>query len=275
MEKSFDIRFPLESDYENLKALWQTAFDDSKESLDYFFKSTVSPNRVLAVFSDNKPISALYMLESEIIVKREIYSAYYIYAVCTHPDFRGKGLMKCLFEELFRVAKSRNIDYLFLVPEEEYLFRIYERLGFKNGFSYSEKVLFKNAPEGFEETENRKISYTDYRKSIFENLRDVPVAILKEATFKSFFNSVSGEVKTVFVENEGYALYEETENQLTVYELFGNEKLLLNMIFQNTEKEEIIYRQAANENTIPYGMVYKLNDVPEIRNGFFGIPYAN
>ena len=274
MEKSFEIRFPLESDYENLKALWQTAFDDSKESLDFFFEKTVSPDRVLAVFLNGNPVSALYMLESEIIINKKIYSAYYIYAVCTHPDYRGKGLMKSLFEELFKVARGREIDYLFLVPQEEHLFKIYEKSGFKNGFSYSEKLLFKNAPEGFEETENRKISYTDYRKSIFENLRDVPVAVLKETTFKSFFNSVSGQVKTVFVENEGYALYEETEERLTVYELFGNENLLLSMIFQNTEKEEILYRRSANENTIPYGMFYKLNDAPEIKNGFFGIPYS-
>ena len=44
---------------------------------------------------------------------------------------------------------------------------------------------------------------------------------------------------------------------------------------QNTEKEEIIYRQISNDNPIPYGMFYKLSDVPEIKNGFFGIPYAN
>ena len=130
MEKSFEIRFPFECEYENLKELWQTAFDDSKESLDYFFKKTVSPVRVLAAFKDNKPVSALYMLESEILINKKTYSAYYIYAVCTHPDFRGKGLMKRLFGELFKVAKGRNIDYLFLVPEEEYLFKLYEKIGF-------------------------------------------------------------------------------------------------------------------------------------------------
>ena len=90
----------------------------------------------------------------------------------------------------------------------------------------------------------------------------------------SFFNSASGEVKIASVENEGYALYEETEEQLVIFELFGNENLLLNAVFQNTEKEEIIYRQTANENSIPYGMFYKLNDAPEIENGFFGIPYS-
>ena len=143
MEKSFEIRFPFESEYENLKELWQTSFDDSKESLDCFFRNTVSPDRVLAIFENNKPVSVLYMLESEIIIKEKAYSAYYIYAVCTHPDFRGKGLMKSLFEELFKEAKSRNIDYLFLVPEEDYLFKIYGKLGFKNGFSYSSKFFSK------------------------------------------------------------------------------------------------------------------------------------
>lgn len=275
MEKSFEIRFPFESEYENLKELWKTAFDDSKESIDYFFRNTVSPGRVLAVFYEGKPVSALYMLESEIENNKKIYSAYYIYAVCTHPDYRGNGLMKSLFEELFMVAKSRNIDYLFLVPEEEYLFKVYGKLGFKNGFSYSQRTLFKRDFNNIQNIENQKLTYETYRKCIEENKKNVPVAVLKESTFDSFFNSVSGEVKTFFIENEGYALYEETEEKLTVFELFGNENLILNEVFNNTPKEEIIYRKVANENTIPYGMFYKLNDVPEIQNGFFGIPYSN
>ena len=275
MEKFFEIRFPLESEYENLKALWKTAFDDSEENLGYFFKNTASPERILAVFKDGKPVSALYMLESEIINKEKIYSAYYIYAVCTHPDFRGKGLMKSLFEELFKVAQSRNIDYLFLVPEEEYLFNIYEKLGFKNGFSYSEETLSRKDFNCIENIKNQKLTYEKYRDIIKENPKTVPVAVLKESTFNSFFNSVSGEVKIASVENEGYALYEETEEKLVIFELFGNENLLLNVVFQNTEKEEIIYRHFSNDNPIPYGMFYKLSDVPEIKNGFFGIPYSN
>lgn len=275
MEKSFEMRFPYENDYEKLKALWQTAFDDSKESLDFFFKKTVSPDRVLAAFEDGKLVSALYMLESEIIKANKTYSAYYIYAVCTHPDFRGKGMMKSLFEELFKVAKSRNIDYLFLVPEKDYLFNIYKNIGFKTGFSYSEKTLLREDINDIKNIKTQKLTYEKYREIIKESPKNVPVAVLKETTFNSFFNSVSGEVKVVYVENEGYALYEETDDKLTIFELCGNENLLLNEIFKNTEKEEIIYRQTANENPIPYGMFYKLNDVPEIQNGFFGIPYSN
>ncbi len=275
MEKSFEIRFPSESDYENLKALWKTSFDDTEESIDSFFEKTVSTERVLAVFKDGKPISALYMLESEIVKDKKTYSAYYIYAVCTHPEYRGKGLMKSLFEELFKVARGRKIDYIFLVPEEDYLFGVYEKLGFKNGFSYSKKTFSRKTLNNIENIKAQKLTYENYRKCIEKNPKEVPFAILKETTFNSFFNSISGEVKTVFVEGEGYALYEETEDKLIIFELFGSKNLLLNAVFSNTEKEEIIYRQTANENPIPYGMIYKLNEVPEIQNGFFGIPYAN
>lgn len=274
MQKSFDVHFPLESDYENLKSLWKTTFDDSEESLDSFFKNTVSPERVLAFFDAEKPVSALYMLESEILSDEKVYSAYYIYAVCTHPDYRGKGLMKSLFEKLFTVARERRIDYLFLVPEEDYLFEIYEKIGFKTGFSYSKDCVFKKAFNATEKIKNTKLTYEAYRRCVFEKSKEIPVAVLKESTFKSFFNSVSGEVKTVFIENGGYALFEETEEKLTVFEMFGNSEKLLNAVFQNTQKNSLVYRQPSNKNPIPYGMYYKLSNVPEIQNGFFGIPYG-
>ena len=191
MEKSFEIRVPLESEYESLKALWQTSFDDTRESLDSFFKKSVAPERVLAVFDEGKPVSALYMLESEILINKKEYSSYYIYAVCTNPDYRGRGLMRALFEELFRVAESRGVDYLFLVPEKEYLFGIYERLGFKKGFSYSEKTLFKKDFDDIKHIKTEKITYEKYRGAIRSCNKKVPVAVLKESTFASFFNSVS------------------------------------------------------------------------------------
>lgn len=274
MERSFDIRFPAESDYEKLKALWKTAFDDGEESLDSFFKNTVSPERVLAVYRDDIPVSALYMLESEIVSHGKAYCAYYIYAVCTHPRYRGMGLMKSLFNRLFEIAGARGIDYLFLVPEEKYLFEVYKKQGFETGFSYSQKTLHRSGFETGKEEKTDNLSYGEYREFISRNPREFPVAVLKESTFDSFFSSVSGEVKVIHVKNAGYALVEETEEQLTVFELFGDEKRLLRAVFQNTEKISLIYRYKTKEDSFPYGMYYKFGNVPKIENGFFGIPYS-
>ncbi len=274
MEKSFEIRFPLESDYEKLKQLWHTSFDDSGESLDSFFKNTVSPDRVLAVFDEKIPVSALYMLESEVLVAGKSYSAYYIYAVCTHPQYRGNGLMKSLFEKLFQVAEGRGVNYVFLVPEEKYLFKIYEKIGFETGFSYSENIIYKKDFDLTEKTEKTNLTYEEYRECVSSNAFKVPFAVLEESTFKSFFNSVSGEVKTAYIKNKGYALYEETAESLTVYELCGDEKMLLKAVFQNTPKESLIYRKQAKANFIPYGMYKIIKNAPKIENGFFGIPYS-
>jgi len=60
-----------------------------------------------------------------------------------------------------------------------------------------------------------------------------------------------------------------------IFELFGDENLLLSKVFGVTEKQSAILRKAANENPVPYGMYYILNGAPEIRNGFFGLPYSN
>ena len=125
MEKSFDVRFPLERDYEKLKKLWRTAFDDCEDSLDFFFKNTVSPERVLAVFWGDTPVSALYMLESEIVFRGKTYRSYYIYAVCTHPDFlklRRKGVLiifsSCPKKNIcLRCIKSRGLKRGLRTPE--------------------------------------------------------------------------------------------------------------------------------------------------------------
>lgn len=278
MQKFFDVRFPRGEDYEALKTLWQTAFDDSREALDFFFENTVSTERTLAAFEGSTPVSAMYMLEGEIAFGEKSYSAYYIYGVCTHPLYRGRGLMTRLFEQMFEIVRERQINYVFLVPENEKLFTLYEKSGFKTGFFYSQKEVTRNelSVRGAESSAvfSERITYSQYRKAVFSENINVPVALLKESTFKSFFNPFGGEIKIMFNENTGYVLFEETDEQLTVFELFGDEERLLAAVFQNTSKDSILYRQKANENPYPYGMYRKFGDVPEINNGFFGICYS-
>ena len=180
--------------------------------------------------------------------------------------------MKSLFNELFKVARSRGIDYLFLVPEEDYLFNIYKSLGFEVGFSYSQEIASKST---FNKSGSAQVlTYEYYRAAIEKYSNGLPVAALKQSTFNSFFNSVSGQVKAVAV-GGGYALFEDTPEALTVFELFGDRELLLSAVFNSTQKKEAVLRGFADADSIPYGMYYKINQVPEIQNGFFGIPYSN
>lgn len=272
MQKLFDVRNPREDEYEALKALWLKCFDDSPSVVERFFKTAVTDENVVAAFSDGEPVSVLYIIESTITNNGKVYNAFYIYAVCTHPHFRGKGLMKKCFDFLFGLAKERGVDYLFLVPAEESLFEMYKKLGFKNGFYYSEKTVyskdFTSEPEAFE-----NLSFEDYkfiRKSFSDKLN---LATLGEKGFKGFFSPESETVKALKCGN-GYVVFEKENDTVTVHELFGDENRLLKSVFNLTNVTSLTIRGFADEKSVPFGMYLGVDDAPPIDNAFFGIPYG-
>ncbi len=275
MEKSFEPRFVKVGEYKELKKLWKTSFDDSDRALDAFFEKTVTSGSAIAIFDAEKAVSALYMLESEIIISGVSYRAFYIYAVCTHPDYRGRGLMNKLFGLLKSTAVKRNINYLFLVPREDYLFGLYGKQGFLKGFCYKEKTVFKSAFENICVPETYQADFESYKKYSFEKSYFCPVAMLKEKPFNSFFFSAEGTVTALFTDN-GYILYEYEHGRVTVFEYFGDEASLLRAVFVETDAEWVEVREpcSQNEEGIPYGMYCPVSDAPEIENGFFGIPYS-
>lgn len=57
----------------------------------------------------------------------------YLYAVTTHPDYRGQGLMHRLFEKTEERYRD-SVDFFCLLPQDEVLRELYQSLGYKNGF---------------------------------------------------------------------------------------------------------------------------------------------
>ncbi len=275
MEKLFKARLVTENDYDSLKELFTLCFEDSLETVNAFFQKTASPERVVAVFGGNRAVSSLYLLESDIIIDGVSFSAYYIYGVCTHPDYRKKGLMKALFHFTEELVKERKIDYLFLVPAEDYLFDIYSQFGFEKGIYYKEETV--TAPS---ECNNilfaDKVDYNIYKAFCFERSKSgVATISLKESTFKSFFTSANGEASAIQTEN-GYCVFENSNGKVTVFEIFGDADRLLNVVFQKTKVSSLTCRYPANDknNCIPYGMYKQFGSAPKIENAFFGVPYS-
>ncbi len=275
MEKLFDARLVNESEYNSLKELFTLCFEDSLETVNTFFEKTVSPERVVAIFDGNRAVSSLYLLESDIIIDGVSYKAYYVYGVCTHPDYRKRGLMKKLFHFTEKLVKERKIKYLFLVPAEEYLFDIYSRFGFRKGIYYTaETVTAPGVCNDVSFAENA--DYNSYRSFCLERSKSgVAVASLAESTFKSFFTSANGEVSVIKTEN-GYCVFENSQGKVTVFEICGNVNELLNIVFQKTNVSSLVCRLPANniDDGIPYGMYKQFGCAPEISNAFFGVPYS-
>ena len=275
MEKLFEARFVEESEYNSLKELFTLCFEDSIEAVNAFFEKTVSPERVVAIFDGNKAISSLYLLESDILIDGVSHNAYYVYGVCTHPDYRNKGLMKKLFHFTEKLVKERNIDYLFLVPAEEYLFDVYSKFGFKKGIYYKEETVSAPTTSGSASfCEN--VSFDSYKAFCLERSKNgVNIASLKESTFKSFFTSCNGEATAIQTE-KGYCVFENNDGKVTVFEIYGDEKELLNIVFEKTKVTSLVCRFPADDinNSKAYGMYKPFGASPEIENAFFGIPYS-
>lgn len=256
-----------------LKGLWVDTFHDSPVVVEHFFKTAVTEQDIVVAICDGRVASALYMLDSTITNNGKSYKALYIYAVCTHPDYRGRGLMRACFDLLSEVAKARGVDYLFLVPAGDELFKMYEKLGFKTCFYYSEGTVFARDLNCKAPTSERLDfdSFINIRNSYS---RKFNLATLGERAFNGFLMPGSESIGAIKVGN-GYAIYEIEDGGVTVHELFGDEKILLKSVFDLTRVEALTLRGFSDGNSsVPFGMYSVVGDAPEINNAFFGIPYG-
>ncbi len=273
MPKLFDVRHPVTRELDALKALWVDTFHDSPSVVEHFFQNAVTEQDIVVALCDNTVASALYMLDSTITNNGKSYRALYIYAVCTHPDYRGRGLMRACFDFLFEVAKARGVDYLFLVPAGDELFEMYRKLGFKTCLYYSERRVFAKDFNCEAPTTERLDfnSFINIRNSFSD---EINLATLGERAFNGFLMTDSESIGAIKVGN-GYAIYEIEDGGVTVHELFGDKKILLKSVLDLTGVDALTLRGFSDgASSVPFGMYLAVGDAPEINNAFFGIPYG-
>lgn len=125
-------RFASWEDVPALKSLWQEAFGDSKEYLDFYFSTRFSPGETLVL---GQPVNAMLTLlpagwESG---GGENMPVRYVYAVATRRSARSRGLSTLLMRAADSWMKRSGIEAAFLVPAEESLFAFYARQGYQRG----------------------------------------------------------------------------------------------------------------------------------------------
>lgn len=247
--------------------------DEEKTVLNNFFEKSVTPENVIATFLGEKIVNAMYLLESEIVLKSKEYNAIYVYGVCTHPEYRGKGLMKTAFKYLDESAISKSIDYLFLVPATESLFEMYKKLGYETGFTYEKSDV--DFDEIFSEEQSEAFTFEKYLQMRKKYCSDVSgYATLKENAFNSFYLPVGEELK-VACNSKGYCVFGVENKKITVFEYFCEEGFKLPYSGDYIKNCSVELRKPSfNGNGIPFGMYKSFGNAPEIKNAFFGVPYG-
>ncbi len=117
-----------------LKALWQLAFGDSPDFIEGFFRTAYSPERCRFLCREGRVAAALYWLDGEYLGRKFAY----IYAVATHPDFRGRGLCRELMGKAQEALHRQGYAAALLFPAEESLRQMYGKLGYRDCCTASE-----------------------------------------------------------------------------------------------------------------------------------------
>lgn len=109
-----------------LKELWKLAFGDGDDFLTPFFDIAYAPDCCRCIAEEGTVAAALYWFSCT----HGNQKLAYIYAVATHPDFRGRGLCAALMEDTARLLKQRGYDGILLYPASDALSRMYEKMGY-------------------------------------------------------------------------------------------------------------------------------------------------
>lgn len=118
------IKQPTAADIPHLRQLWKEAFGDTDAFLDGFFRTGFDATRCRCTEDIS---AALYWFDCQWQDKKLAY----LYAVATAKAHQGQGLCRRLMEDTHRHLLNLGYAGAILVPGNEGLFRLYEKLGYR------------------------------------------------------------------------------------------------------------------------------------------------
>lgn len=115
--------------------LYLTCFpEDTPEDAAHLFEAVFSKAVCIDRKVDGRPIAMLYLMDCSLTTPSGSVPYYYLYAACTHPDYRGRGIMGQLLEEAKQAATLAGKQGIFLKPANQPLFGFYEKSEFQPFF---------------------------------------------------------------------------------------------------------------------------------------------
>lgn len=148
---------------EEVKALWKLCFNDSDEFVDLYFEQRYKDEINVATREDGRVVAALQMIPYPMTFCGETISTAYISGACTHPDYRGRGIMRRLLTDAHRRMYQEEVLLSSLIPAHDWLFEYYGLSGYAPSFGYvNQKVALRElhpaaACTVTDETDNRHL----------------------------------------------------------------------------------------------------------------------
>lgn len=148
---------------ELLTPLWQSCFDDGRDVIETFWRRTKGRVLCFAALDGSAPVSMLCALPAELVDEcGASLRAAYLYAVCTAPAYRRRGLCAALLS--YAEQALHDFDVCMLVPDGDAMFRYYEKHGYRTAFYHSS---FELPARRFE------VNVTELTAEEYRNLREL------------------------------------------------------------------------------------------------------
>ncbi len=135
------IKFADNSTAQQVREMWKIVFGDPDNYMEVYFSYKYRNENTLLYINDGKAVSSLQMLPYNFTFCGSEIPIIYLSGVCTLPSYRGRGYSSKLLIKSFEVAAERNIPLILLVPQEDWLFNFYEKLGFAQTFDSGKEKL--------------------------------------------------------------------------------------------------------------------------------------
>ncbi len=116
-----------------LQELWRLCFGDDASVIASFFSAFPPQHHCRVIFEDQRLAAMANWLPVTLCLDGTRPGAY-LYAVATHPAYRGQGLCRTLLAELEKTLRQEGFTFTALCPAETSLYEFYGRLGYETAF---------------------------------------------------------------------------------------------------------------------------------------------
>lgn len=250
-----EIDRPSQAQIPQLLALWKAAFGSHNGFWELFLGSGFSPERCRCITLEDQVAASLCWFDCSCQGQRIAY----VYAVVTHPGYRGKGLCRELMTQVHTALAALGYQAVLLVPAEEALRSMYRKLGYRDCTSVSE-FLCTAAEKGCPARSVGLEEYQQLRRTFLPEK-----GVLQEGENLDF---LAAQAQLFAGEDFLLAAYLEKDT-LQGMELLGNRAAAPGIVHSLGCKAG---RFRTPGDTIPFAMIHTLTEAA-VQPGYFGFAF--
>lgn len=268
------ICHPDKNDISQIKEIWKTCFDDTDENINCYFSNCFSSEDCYIYKTGETVISCLQMIPCYISDKGKLYKAKYMYAVCTGPEFQGRGYMSQLISKACENEKTRGTKAVVCIPVNEKLFGFYKRFGFVNGVYCSTLNLSR---EDIKKCAKPCEYFLNADTKLFNSKRN---DLLSDKCFVRFSDKyislADGNYYSTVYNDNFYCIFSEEDNSVKVEDSFwvnqqGKNEMLYSLLKETNATGFEIYCCNTVNSCLKGVVKYLDKDISDIKSIYLGI----